>query len=370
MGQIIIEKTHKPRSSSMSLASRWKHENIRAIIVMTTIIVMIMLIAVLTWHHVSKKTLAVLVNGKETLIETRLSTLHNVLNEHTLTLGKHDFISKPLHAKVANGDRIVIERAFPIQVMIDGKKKVLYTIKKPVNDVLAMLQVPINPKDKIYPSKSTFVTKGINIQIVRVSKKIEEKKIKIPFQVLKQANIAMFKGETKTIQSGKEGLAVQKIQKTYEDGKLIYSQFIHKSIHIKPIDKVIAYGTKKRPGVAILSAKNNSISNSGKNIRFKKILKNFQLTAYTETKGSPGAKTALGTTVSEGRTIAVDPKVIPLGWWVYIKGLGLRLAEDVGSAVKGLIIDVYFNSKKKVGKFGCKKGYTVYVVGPVKPRMK
>lgn len=97
------------------------------------------------------------------------------------------------------------------------------------------------------------------------------------------------------------------------------------------------------------------------------MLKNVQLTAYTESEGSAGAKTASGAIVSEGRTIAVDPKVIPLGWWVYIEGIGFRRAEDTGGAVKGKIIDVYFDSKKAVSKFGRKKGYTVYVVGPVKP---
>jgi len=77
--------------------------------------------------------------------------------------------------------------------------------------------------------------------------------------------------------------------------------------------------------------------------------------------------TSTGVKVQEGRTIAVDPDVIPLGWWVYIEGFGFRRAEDTGSAVKGKIIDIYFDSEETVKRFGTKKGYTVYVIGPVKP---
>jgi 3D (Asp-Asp-Asp) domain-containing protein len=71
--------------------------------------------------------------------------------------------------------------------------------------------------------------------------------------------------------------------------------------------------------------------------------------------------------VKEGRTIAVDPNVIPLGWWVYIEGIGFRRAEDKGSAIKGKKIDIYYDSEAKAERFGKKKGYTVYVIGPSKP---
>jgi 3D (Asp-Asp-Asp) domain-containing protein len=56
-----------------------------------------------------------------------------------------------------------------------------------------------------------------------------------------------------------------------------------------------------------------------------------------------------------------------MGWWVYIDGVGFRRAEDKGSAVKGKKIDVYFDSESHAHKFGTKKGYTVYVIGPKKP---
>lgn len=44
-------------------------------------------------------------------------------------------------------------------------------------------------------------------------------------------------------------------------------------------------------------------------------------------------------------TIAVDPNVIPLGSKVYVSGYGTAIAADTGGAIKGNIIDVYFNSE-------------------------
>lgn len=372
MGQIVNNETHEPRSSSMSLALRWKHENVRVITVIAAVAIVITLIAVLTWYNVTKKTVAVLVDGQERSVETRLDTLRNVLDEHAIALGAYDVVSKPLDAEIADGDRVIIERALPIQITADGKKETQFTTKKSVHDALSSLQIQVNPEDKVFPSKRASISKNMDIRIVRVSKKMEERKVKVPYQVVKQADATLLKGKTKTVQDGKEGLVVQKVQKTYEDGKLVYAQMVDKSVHTKKVNQVIAYGTKKEPEVAVLSVNaqeddSDNVSSGDKDFNYKKVLKNVQLTAYTESEGSAGAKTASGAIVSEGRTIAVDPKVIPLGWWVYIEGIGFRRAEDTGGAVKGKIIDVYFDSKKAVSKFGRKKGYTVYVVGPVKP---
>jgi 3D (Asp-Asp-Asp) domain-containing protein len=65
--------------------------------------------------------------------------------------------------------------------------------------------------------------------------------------------------------------------------------------------------------------------------------------------------TATGTRVNQGRTIAVDPRLIPLRSKVYIKGMGWYQAEDTGGAIKGKRIDIYFDSHKEAQKFGVKK---------------
>ena len=63
-------------------------------------------------------------------------------------------------------------------------------------------------------------------------------------------------------------------------------------------------------------------------------------------------KTAIGTNARKSRTIAVDPKIIPLNTPVYIKfenqkyswADGLYFAEDTGNAVKNNVVDIFFGT--------------------------
>lgn len=82
----------------------------------------------------------------------------------------------------------------------------------------------------------------------------------------------------------------------------------------------------------------------------------FTATGYSANDPVQGTDsiTATGKELCEG-IIAVDPKVIPLGSEVQIKGLGTFIAEDTGGKIKGNRVDIYFNSKKEARDFG-KKG--------------
>jgi 3D (Asp-Asp-Asp) domain-containing protein len=101
---------------------------------------------------------------------------------------------------------------------------------------------------------------------------------------------------------------------------------------------------------------------------FVAVLSGALLTAGGSAFGQPGApqayrlkvdavayylpgKTALGVPVRKG-IVAVDPKLIPLGTKLHVPNYGPALAADVGTAIKGRIIDLWFPSTAQARKWG------------------
>lgn len=93
----------------------------------------------------------------------------------------------------------------------------------------------------------------------------------------------------------------------------------------------------------------------------------FKLTAYCPCMkccGKTDGITSTGTLAAEGRTIAVDPRVIPYGSSVtiyYEDGtVHTYIAEDCGGAIKENRIDVFFSSHDAARAFGVQSAM-VYV---------
>lgn len=94
----------------------------------------------------------------------------------------------------------------------------------------------------------------------------------------------------------------------------------------------------------------------------------FRITHYCACKeccGKDDGITATGTVATEGRTIAVDPDVIPYGSEVavfYDDGrICHYIAEDCGGAIDGLEVDVFIADHDRARNLGVKSG-GVYIV--------
>ena len=124
-----------------------------------------------------------------------------------------------------------------------------------------------------------------------------------------------------------------------KDGEPVTEKRLVKEI--KPVDELILVGTKPEEEETQNQSTPSQTAPSGGRVMV------VQATGYTHT----GNRTATGTIPRRG-TIAVDPRVIPLGTRIYVPGYGYGVAEDTGGAVNGRIIDLFFNTRTEAINWG------------------
>lgn len=81
--------------------------------------------------------------------------------------------------------------------------------------------------------------------------------------------------------------------------------------------------------------------------------------------GNTNGVTSSGSKVMEGVTVAADSKVFPIGSYLYIEGVGMRVVTDRGGAIKGKRLDVYVKSHQKALELGKHKA-KVYLLEGIK----
>lgn len=95
-----------------------------------------------------------------------------------------------------------------------------------------------------------------------------------------------------------------------------------------------------------------------------KSLGTFEITAYCPCEkccGKSDGITATGVKATAGRTIAVDPDVIPYGTELFIDGFTYR-AEDTGGSIKGNKLDIFFANHLEALEWGVRE-YEVFIYG-------
>ncbi|GAB6932034.1 3D domain-containing protein [Calditerricola satsumensis] len=310
------------------------------------------------------KAVTLAVEGRETVVRTEADTVAQLLREQGVAVGPRDRVMPAPDAPLSPGMRVSVERARLLTFRVGSTTFQRAVAARTVQEALLEAGVTLGPLDRVSPGLRQPVASGLVITVTRVEERlVQEEKVLKP-HVVKTASHDLPAGDQRMLQKGKAGKAVVTYRVRLENGVEVARDLVDRDVIAAPQPTVIAVGTLRgieRQGVTFLP---------------RRVLHNVMLTAYgpgvVHTGKGPDHPlygiTALGTRAKEGRTIAVDPAVIPLGWWVYIEGLGFRRAEDTGGSVKGKKIDVYFETDALASRFGLKRGHTVYVIGPHLPR--
>ncbi|MBQ7317312.1 MAG: G5 domain-containing protein [Phascolarctobacterium sp.] len=148
--------------------------------------------------------------------------------------------------------------------------------------------------------------------------------------------------------SGRERVIYKTVTKA--DGS-VKAEVVKREIIKKPVAQVVRMGAAP------------SVKTKDGYRRFKQKLV-VQATAYWTHDPVDASGTGIaydGTPAVPYKTIAVDPKVIPLQSQVYIPGIGQVRANDTGSAIKGKIIDIAMDSRKAAWNWG-RRNIEIYIL--------
>ncbi len=312
------------------------------------------------------------IDGKTSAFETKAETVEQFLAEQNVTYSGNDILIPEATAPLENNLTIVLHTSWAVPVLVDGQTKIIHTLKRNVAGVLDQAGITMNGRDVVEPALSALLSKETKIKVSRIDEKVVQVEEQVPFQEIRKNDGSLVKGETRIVQQGQQGKVVNHYKVVLRDGKEVTRQWMKRDVLASKQDRIVAVGTASQAQVKAATSKSPVtiaalVSRGGKNFRPHSVLNSVTLTAYSPNEGGGYGRTATGVKAVEGRTIAVDPSVIPLGWWVFIDGIGYRRAEDTGGAVNGQKIDVYFNSYAEAMQFGLKRGRTVYVIGPTKP---
>ena len=220
-----------------------------------------------------------------------------------------------------------------------------------VGDLLRARNIVLDADDEVVPAADTPLYDGISVAVVRVERctVTEEHVLLMERELI--PNEYMPKGTEVILAEGSDGLERVTYSVLKRGGRIVEKTELSKVTVAAAVPEKVEYG----PGGTI-------VTESGETIEWSHKI-DGQATAYT-TEGYRNKRTRSGTIARVG-AIAVDPRTIPLGSTVYVEGqgwvYGLCSCEDTGGAIKGNIIDLFFNTTRECWQFG-RRNCTIYVV--------
>lgn len=281
------------------------------------------LVALLTGgvaYSATGKTANLAVDGQGSEVDFRGETVGDVLAAADLEVGEHDLLVPSAETAVEDGESVSLRRGRPLELVVDGEKRTVWvtadsvdealdqvglagqglalsasrsrgipldglslqvSTPKPVtiqadgstqqrstavptvDDALYEAGVVLDGDDRITPERTAPVTPGMTINVARVATEQVVEKIGLPFGTQRRDDASVVKGQTKTLQAGKEGVAERTVSQTWVDGKVESRTVASTRTVSAPVDRVIAVGTKPRPAPAPAPAQRAASSTSG-----------------------------------------------------------------------------------------------------------
>ena len=305
---------------------------------------------------IMRKTVNISIDGKEETFVTYKGTVKDVLESKGIEIDPKDKVEPSLEAKISENENILVKTAVPVKVVIAGQEHEVKTAEETIGDMLtAELDsfqeqgISYKEEDIVSPEKETPISENMDIKVINVEVETLAEIEAIPYETVEEKDPTMDVSSDPVIkQQGSDGEKEVTYEVIKHDGEIVQKNVISQKPIKDPQSEVVVKGS----GYVFASRSGDIVGKQSLTV---------QATAYSgDGITATGRKPVYN---PDGlSTIAVDPRVIPLGSKVYVEGYGYAIAADTGGAIKGNIIDVYLNSDSECRTWGRKHGVKVLII--------
>jgi resuscitation-promoting factor RpfB len=271
-----------------------------AMLVLQAVVLVALLAGTVAWSATGT-TVSLAVDDQVSEISTRGATVADVLEAADLEVGEHDSLVPSADTKVEDGDKVVLRRGRPLQLVVDGDERTVWVtalsvdealqqldlrqdglavsasrsrripldglsleVRTPKNatiavdnqqlpvtsaaatvgDALAEAGIALGEQDRVTPAVTDPMTEGLAVTVQRVSTEQTTAEVAVPFGTERREDPELAKGTTKTLQAGKNGLVRRTTVVTYVDGAVESRQVVAEEQLTAPVTRILAVGTK------------------------------------------------------------------------------------------------------------------------------
>ena len=335
-----------------------KSISLRSILVIVSALIVISTVSLTLVGFVVAKDITIVDGGETVKITTTRIYVDEMLSEQGIVLNNGDRLSMPLNSVLRDGDQLIIKRGKNIYLTVDGAVQEIFSGASTLREAFAENGIVLGPMDEVEPGLDMAVASGMEAKIIRVTESEVTEETVVPRNVIYKPNDRQPASYSKVLYEGRDGVASVTYRVVTRDGVEISREEIARVETVSSIDQVVERGMLGSASVAA----------STDNLVIKDTLQ-FSSTAYTATPNGRGGfveRTASGRPASYG-VVAVDPRIIPLGTKLYIESLdgswdyGFAVAGDTGGAIKGKIIDLFFDTYNECIQYG-RRPIKVYIL--------
>ena len=309
----------------------------------------------------------VITDGDRVLVYTSsASDPAAVLTEAGLALGADDTYTTQAGTGVSE---ITVHRSHTVTVDNCGETVEVSATDETVAELLQRLNITVDASVTVSVPTEMETYNGLVITVSRTVVDTQTYTATIPHQTRYYYDYTLPAGTQKVLNEGHDGQMLCTASVVYVDGEEISRTVIEQTVITQPADTIISMGLGSDvvptplPADDLIITDTHIILPTGEILAYSGTM-DMLASAYNHNDKGCDMITYTGTTVHIG-TVAVDPRIIPLGTRMFIVTkdgtyvYGISTAEDIGSSIKNARVDLYFPTQEECFIFGM-RDVTIY----------